>query len=59
MIATYSGECAACGQAIHAGQRIIPAEDAGWGAGWVHSQCPSLPEVCDECWLEKPCGCYA
>lgn len=58
--ARYEGRCSDCGEHIDRGTliRYDPSDRI------VHAHCedtvviPDRPvEVCQECWLQKPCGC--
>ena len=56
-IAKYKGECVACDKPIRVGDPCIYAADVP-----VHIDCDSIAperraEVCNSCWLEKPCDC--
>jgi hypothetical protein len=55
--AKYRGICADCGSTIHEGDEITYDEHDEV----VHVRCIEEPEpvreVCQSCWLEKPCPC--
>jgi hypothetical protein len=54
MEAQFDSICPSCGGRIRAGDTIVNDID-----GWQHDECPQpkAREVCDKCWLEKPCAC--
>lgn len=57
--ARYSGVCPECGDRWQPGDLIRADEDRQW----KHAVCPddtddlAHGEVCDRCWLTKPCDC--
>lgn len=57
--AKYRGECAGCGHPIEVGQMIFE-----YRGEYAHVECDVAAayrrrpaDVCQECFLEKPCGC--
>jgi hypothetical protein len=60
--AKYQGWCADCDDRIHVGDVVTYTDDTGT---LVHMDCEGLAEperkveVCDKCWLTKPCDCEA
>lgn len=57
--AKYGGGCAGCPERIVPGQLVTFVDDELVHVGCEEGVPPErpAPEVCTECWLEKPCGC--
>lgn len=57
-LAKYSGTCSECEERISPGDEVHYVEDQ-----IAHVRCESFEhldrpvEVCDSCWLTKPCDC--
>ena len=56
--AEYASACEVCDGPIAPGDPIMPDGDGGWMHYTGGCQTPPRPRpICDQCWLEKPCGC--
>lgn len=64
--ARFPGVCDGCDGQIDVGDDIVSCGvDHHGSTCWGHAACiadstpPKARPVCDECWLEQPCGCDA
>lgn len=57
--AKYPGWCGACGERINKDDWAKYVEDSLVHADCEDAQPERKAEVCDTCWLTKPCDCEA